>query len=46
MVSETFWVFQKNSFIKKSVEQSQNKECTKMLLQKSQLRKFFKYVSV
>ena len=26
MLSEKFWVFQKNSFIKKSVEQSKNKK--------------------
>ena len=35
--------FKKNSFIKKSVEQSSIKECEKRCHKKSQLRKFFKY---
>ena len=42
MLSEKFWVFQKNSFIKKSVEQSKYKEC-KRDHKVSQLRKFIKY---
>ena len=39
-----FEFFKKNSFIKKSVKQSKNKECKKRYHKKSQLRKFFKYV--
>ena len=39
-----FCVSQKKLFIKKSVEQSKNKECKKRYHKKSQQRKFFKYV--
>ena len=39
-----FSVFQKNSFIKKGVEQSKNKERKKRYHERSQLRKFSNYV--
>ena len=43
MLSGMLRVFQKNSFIKESVEQSKNKECKKLYHTKSQLRQFFEY---
>ena len=44
MLSERLSIFsKKNSFIKKSVEQSKNKECKKRYHKISQLRKFIKY---
>ena len=44
MLSEMSRVFQKNSCIKKSVEQSKNKECKKRYPKKRLLRKFCNYV--
>ena len=43
MLSQMFWIFQKNSFIKKSVEQSNNKDCKKRYHKKSQLQKLLQY---
>ena len=44
MLSEKFWDFHRNSFIKKSVEQSKNKKDSKKRYHKiSSLRKFIKY---
>ena len=39
MLSEKFWVCQKNSFINKSMEQSKNKECKKSYHKIGQLPK-------
>ena len=41
MLSEMFCVFQKNSFMKKSVEQSKHKECKKPFIMKKVSYKFF-----
>ena len=43
MLSEMFWVFfkKKNSFIKKSVEESKNKECKKRYYKKKAAMKAF-----
>ena len=40
MLPEIFWVFQKNSFVEKSVEQSKNKECKKRYHKKSATKVF------
>ena len=41
MLSEIFEFFKKNSFIKKSVEQSKNKECKKRYYKKKTATKAF-----
>ena len=50
MPSEMYFVFQKNSFIKKSVEQSKNKECKKrFIIKKVSYENFpsrYKYTSI